>query len=164
MAIAMCYNTTERRLELDIEVAVTVCYNTTERRLELGIEHGYNNMAIAMCYNTTERRLELDIEDGCDLNYRIEEARAEANELVPPPPESKQHIDRVVRAIAEGQCAPLLELDQLVRARRAGRAFYHWQEAPITFPPTFKFTENGVYSTKKCPSWTDRVLWRGPAE
>ena len=42
-----------------------------------------------------------------------------------------------------------------------------FQEAPLTFLPTYKFDPGtNVYDTsKKCriPAWTDRVLWKIPA-
>jgi len=47
--------------------------------------------------------------------------------------------DRVRAAIASGNCASLLGSDQLLLERAAGKAFVGWIEAPVTFPPTYKY-------------------------
>ncbi|KAF4668392.1 inositol [Perkinsus olseni] len=43
-----------------------------------------------------------------------------------------------------------------------------WKEAPILFPPTYKFDMGtNVYDTsdkQRIPSWTDRILWRSDAD
>ncbi|CAI5983657.1 unnamed protein product [Closterium sp. NIES-64] len=56
----------------------------------------------------------------------------------------------------------LLEYDELQREIREGRGFYKFQEAPITFAPTFKVIRNevGKYNAKRLPAWCDRILWR----
>ncbi|CAI5531594.1 unnamed protein product [Closterium sp. Naga37s-1] len=56
----------------------------------------------------------------------------------------------------------LLEYDELQREIRESRGFYKFQEAPITFAPTFKVIRNevGKYNSKRLPAWCDRVLWR----
>eukprot|EP00741_Cyanophora_paradoxa_P000469 tig00000405_g457.t1 len=72
----------------------------------------------------------------------------------------------VARQALAGDIGPLLEADQLSQARASGAAFQHFKEAPILFPPTFKYepgTNNFCPESKKrTPSWTDRVLFLGP--
>ncbi|KAK4705358.1 hypothetical protein P7C70_g847, partial [Phenoliferia sp. Uapishka_3] len=57
----------------------------------------------------------------------------------------------------------LLRFDQLKISQQHALAWTDFEEAPITFPPTFKFdpgTETYDTSEKqRTPSWTDRVLW-----
>ena len=80
-----------------------------------------------------------------DLNYRVELERA-----------------KVLDLIAKGDYQALLRCDQLNRAKRENPEFAVFAEAPITFPPTYKFDENSdVYDTsskQRIPSYTDRVL------
>lgn len=83
-----------------------------------------------------------------DLNYRINMSSTED-----------------VRQMAmQRQLAPLLEHDQLTRARRVGAAFEGYEEAPIHFPPTYKYdVGTDVYDTSeklRAPAWTDRVLFK----
>ncbi|CAH1421690.1 unnamed protein product [Lactuca virosa] len=65
---------------------------------------------------------------------------------------------------------PLLEKDQLIIEREAGRVFNGWNEGKISFAPTYKYSENSdsyagetVKSKKnrRTPAWCDRILWRG---
>ena len=83
-----------------------------------------------------------------DLNYRVEHPNEE-----------------VRRAIGRGEWQPLLRYDQLKIAQGSGAAFPDFVEAPIRFPPTYKY-DVGTLSTydtsekARTPSWTDRVLWR----
>ncbi|OBT51516.1 hypothetical protein VE04_07706 [Pseudogymnoascus sp. 24MN13] len=64
----------------------------------------------------------------------------------------------------------LFKHDQLTRERLAGRTFHGLSEAPITFPPTYKFDEGPyltadedtkawAWASHRWPSWTDRVLF-----
>ena len=71
--------------------------------------------------------------------------------------------------IAAGEWRSLLPADQLMISQRSGAAFGNFQEAPITFQPTYKYDAGtSVYDTSekaRVPSWTDRVLYRpAPAE
>lgn len=53
-------------------------------------------------------------------------------------------------------------VDELVDAMGSSKAFWGFQEAEITFKPTYKFhTGTSKYNTKRIPSWCDRVLYRG---
>lgn len=86
-----------------------------------------------------------------DLNYRID----------------TMPRDTVISHVRKGDLAKLLGRDQLLVTRRK----FPWhkmralQEAPIGFPPTYKYdvgTDNYDSSDKKrVPAWCDRVLYRG---
>ncbi|KAI8833275.1 SacI homology domain-containing protein [Chytriomyces cf. hyalinus JEL632] len=83
-----------------------------------------------------------------DFNYRVNLHNSEARSI----------IDR-------GHFLELVIHDQLRICKDRGEVFDHFTEAPIHFPPTYKY-DNGtsVYDTSekaRCPSWTDRVLYRG---
>jgi len=59
----------------------------------------------------------------------------------------------------------LLQNDQLRARIRSKSIFVDFEEAPITFPPTYKFDlGTNIYDTSekmRVPSWTDRILFRG---
>jgi len=82
-----------------------------------------------------------------DLNYRLQ----------PPNP-----IDRaalVAQLSSPSGLQALLAHDQLQNEKGLSRTLYHLHEAPITFKPTYKFSSPTEYSTRRTPSWCDRVLW-----
>jgi len=60
----------------------------------------------------------------------------------------------------------LIKFDQLIKEKEAGRIFQGFQEGVLKFPPTYKFIpgtdEYDQRPEKKlrCPSWTDRILYR----
>jgi len=66
--------------------------------------------------------------------------------------------------LAHNDMDHLLARDQLNVQRAAGDCFSDFEEAPITFPPTFKYdvgTNNFDTSAKqRIPAWCDRVLWQ----
>lgn len=84
-----------------------------------------------------------------DLNYRIDSSLS--TEAV----------------FAEVDNLPLLrDKDQLNIERARGAVFNEFSEAPLTFPPTYKF-EPGTfkYDTRaekklRAPAWCDRILWK----
>ncbi|WFD20468.1 phosphoinositide 5-phosphatase [Malassezia caprae] len=83
-----------------------------------------------------------------DLNYRLEHpSNEEVRELC-----------------AAQQYAALAQEDQLTLERRAGTVFRGYDEAPLTFPPTYKYdVGTDLYDTSdkmRPPAWTDRVLFR----
>ena len=86
-----------------------------------------------------------------DLNYRID----------------TMPRDTVVSAVKSNNLAKLLERDQLLLSRKRNPAFRlrAFNEAPITFAPTYKYdvgTDNYDSSEKKrSPAWCDRLLYRG---
>ncbi|KAL0245945.1 hypothetical protein GEMRC1_007161 [Eukaryota sp. GEM-RC1] len=87
-----------------------------------------------------------------DLNYRINLDRPTAVEL------SERAFNGDMNAIKE-----LLLKDQLLDQREALSAFVGFNEAKITFAPTYRMNRNGPgYSTEKnrVPAYTDRILWK----
>ncbi|XP_040381241.1 type I inositol polyphosphate 5-phosphatase 5-like isoform X2 [Oryza brachyantha] len=88
-----------------------------------------------------------------DLNYRIALSYDETRTL-----------------LEENDWDALLEKDQLMIEREAGRVFRGWKEGKICFAPTYKYTHNSdayagetAKSKKKrrTPAWCDRILWQG---
>ncbi|KNE62423.1 hypothetical protein AMAG_07643 [Allomyces macrogynus ATCC 38327] len=84
-----------------------------------------------------------------DLNYRLEST-----------------YNDVLANIKASRVPHLLQRDQLGHSIRTGRAFAGFQEAPITFHPTYKFDPGtNRYDTsekQRTPAWCDRILWRHP--
>ncbi|KAL3476448.1 Endonuclease/exonuclease/phosphatase [Aspergillus californicus] len=86
-----------------------------------------------------------------DLNYRIDSIPRNV----------------IIEAVRSNNLPKLLERDQLLASRRKNPGFRlrAFQEAPITFAPTYKYdvgTDNYDSSDKKrSPAWCDRVLYRG---
>ncbi|KAI8608948.1 Endonuclease/exonuclease/phosphatase [Chytriomyces sp. MP71] len=83
-----------------------------------------------------------------DFNYRVAIPNDEARSI-----------------IDQGRYPELLAYDQLKYWQDRGSVFDHFTEGPIHFPPTYKY-DNGtnIYDSSekaRCPSWTDRVLYRG---
>jgi hypothetical protein len=80
-----------------------------------------------------------------DLNYRLDLT-----------------YERALELIQAGELSALLEHDQLGKARLTNREVADLEEAPIGFPPTYKYdtgTDNYDTSPKqRTPSYTDRVL------
>ncbi|XP_062227560.1 type I inositol polyphosphate 5-phosphatase 10-like [Phragmites australis] len=88
-----------------------------------------------------------------DLNYRMSLSYDETRTL-----------------LEENDWDALLEKDQLIIEKEAGRVFRGWKEGKICFAPTYKYTHNSdayagetVKSKKKrrTPAWCDRILWHG---
>ncbi|KAI9655664.1 MAG: inositol polyphosphate 5-phosphatase [Alyxoria varia] len=73
--------------------------------------------------------------------------------------------EKVKSLIAGGEIDQLYDNDQLNLQMLHGRAFPHYSEARILFPPTYKFdvgTDDYDTSEKgRIPAWCDRVLWKG---
>lgn len=80
-----------------------------------------------------------------DLNYRIELPH-----------------DKVMGLIKDSNIKELLKYDQLNKAKKENKQFNKYDEAEITFNPTYKFDENSDnYDSSKLqriPSYTDRIL------
>ena len=73
--------------------------------------------------------------------------------------------DALVRSkIQQQDYTTLLEMDQLKEQIARGLAFEGFQEAPIKFPPTYKYEINTANycspEKQRTPSWCDRILWR----
>uniref|UniRef100_A0A0D3GED6 Inositol polyphosphate-related phosphatase domain-containing protein n=1 Tax=Oryza barthii TaxID=65489 RepID=A0A0D3GED6_9ORYZ len=88
-----------------------------------------------------------------DLNYRMSLSYDETRTL-----------------LEDNDWDALLEKDQLLIEREAGRVFRGWNEGKICFAPTYKYTHNSdayagetAKSKKKrrTPAWCDRILWQG---
>jgi endonuclease/exonuclease/phosphatase family metal-dependent hydrolase len=83
-----------------------------------------------------------------DFNYRIGLSNERARQL-----------------LKDGDMETLYLNDQLNIQMTHGQVFRFYSEAPITFPPTYKFdngTDNYDTSEKsRVPAWTDRVLRKG---
>ncbi|KAK4688995.1 hypothetical protein P7C73_g1114, partial [Tremellales sp. Uapishka_1] len=90
---------------------------------------------------------ELVILNG-DLNYRIDQRR-----------------ENVIASINAGDLNYLLEHDQLRKEMKGNHAFRlrSFEEAPITFAPTYKYTPNSTeYDSsekRRIPAWCDRILF-----
>ncbi|PWY92207.1 inositol polyphosphate phosphatase [Aspergillus heteromorphus CBS 117.55] len=86
-----------------------------------------------------------------DLNYRIDS--------IP------RHV--IIDDIRSNNLTKLLERDQLLASRRKNPGFRlrSFNEAPITFAPTYKYDvgtdEYDSSDKKRAPAWCDRVLYRG---
>ena len=79
-----------------------------------------------------------------DLNYRIEMEGAEAEPLV----QQKNWLE-------------LLNQDQLLTEMRESGLLHGFKEAPITFPPTYRYktgTNDYMRDRGRAPSYTDRIL------
>lgn len=106
-----------------------------------------------------------------DLNYRTSHTS--------PTPEDFKHFPRRTEHFAE-----FFKRDQLTRERIAGNTLHGLTEAPIDFPPTYKYLEDILslledaeaggssgdrrqkshediydWSPNRWPSWCDRILW-----
>ena len=86
-----------------------------------------------------------------DLNYRID----------------TMGRDAVIKAVKANHFSRLLERDQLLVSRRRNPGFRlrAFNEAPITFAPTYKYdVGSDRYDTSekhRSPAWCDRLLYRG---
>ena len=71
-------------------------------------------------------------------------------------------------AIERKSWAQLLERDQLIREKCENRVFSGWNEAPITFAPTYKYDfGTDIYDSSekaRIPAYCDRVLWQREGE
>ncbi len=104
-----------------------------------------------------------------DLNYRTSTTKPSPNAYLTWPQPTKD-------TTAPEHYSQLLPSDQLSRERKAGRTLHGLQEAPIDFPPTYKYSDEArsLASTKdygdnepdtwlwakhRVPSWCDRILY-----
>ncbi|KAJ3499259.1 hypothetical protein NLG97_g468 [Lecanicillium saksenae] len=99
---------------------------------------------------------------GGDLNYRI-------STTSPPPGAAFPSLD----ADSDNFYPRFFELDQLTREKAAGRTLHGMTEAPVHFPPTYKYDvleisgkdEDAMapvpwkFAPHRYPSWTDRILY-----
>jgi hypothetical protein len=84
---------------------------------------------------------------GGDFNYRINGTREAIDSLL----EHSLH-------------SVLIENDQLKIEMKRNAVFSNFNEGPLHFKPTYKYDPGtDIYDTskkKRCPSWTDRILWK----
>ncbi|KAI6160543.1 hypothetical protein EDD17DRAFT_1733001 [Pisolithus thermaeus] len=84
-----------------------------------------------------------------DMNYRIDQRR-----------------DAVIHTIQSGELESLFTHDQLLKEMKHNRGFRlrAFQEAPLTFAPTYKYDrrsdEFDTSEKRRTPAWCDRILWR----
>ena len=99
-----------------------------------------------------------------DLNYRVSEVGPTAADV--------KHFPRPTNDMNDPQhFSHLLVRDQLKQQLRAGKTLHNLTEAPITFPPTYKYlhdpsgalqddnSEEWKWAIHRWPSWCDRILY-----
>lgn len=98
-----------------------------------------------------------------DLNARVNASREKVDELV----DASQWTDGNEQLRGLDQLLPLLNASPGSASIRSDSAVGLWplfSEAPIFFPPTYKFDkQSDQYDSSKkqrVPSWTDRILWK----
>ncbi|XP_041076387.1 phosphatidylinositol 3,4,5-trisphosphate 5-phosphatase 2B-like [Polyodon spathula] len=93
-----------------------------------------------------------------DLNYRLE-----------------LDVEEILRHVTKREFEELMCADQLTRERDKRKAFLHFNEEEIAFPPTYRYERGSrdcylwqKYKTTgvriNVPSWCDRVLWKSYPE
>lgn len=100
-----------------------------------------------------------------DLNYRTSSTKPSENAYLTWPQPTKN-------TSAPEHYSHLLFSDQLTSERLAGRTLHGLNEAPIDFPPTYKYSEKARstasdsnaseywdWSKHRYPSWCDRILY-----
>ncbi|KAF9924648.1 Synaptojanin-2 [Linnemannia zychae] len=114
-----------------------------------------------------------------DLNYRLDLAQSDGTLSSYKTKKNKQKSQstedllsgstmpnltakEIVYAIKSGQLRQLYSHDQLSAQRKTLNVFKGFHEAPLAFPPTYKYQMGSVTDydiSKRVPAWTDRVLW-----
>lgn len=96
-----------------------------------------------------------------DLNFRTTKSlkkgtpNAALNDLV------ELHDQSASSTLGEEIEALVLKHDELTHAKNNGEVFTGFDEACITFRPTYKFHPNtAIYNSKRCPLWCDRVFFQ----
>ncbi|GAA5856870.1 hypothetical protein JCM5353_007305, partial [Sporobolomyces roseus] len=99
-----------------------------------------------------------------DLNYRI--SLTSPKRLAPHV--LSHHIQTICSPLSDSSSlssslSTLLPHDQLRQQTSLSKTLHHLEEAPITFPPTYKFKPGtrDTYKTftKRIPGWCDRILY-----
>ena len=82
-----------------------------------------------------------------DFNYRVKASRRMTETL-----------------LRSGMREELLNNDELCEQMRLGRVFQGFVEAPVSFPPTYKYDVGSddfdTSEKQRTPSWTDRIVWK----
>ncbi|KAF8971023.1 hypothetical protein BGZ46_010347 [Entomortierella lignicola] len=109
-----------------------------------------------------------------DLNYRLDLSQCDGSLTSNKKKKSKHSEDmlsnstmpdltasEIVHAIKQGRLRQLYSHDQLSAQRKTMNVFRGFHEAPLAFPPTYKFRmgSNEYDISKRVPAWTDRILW-----
>ncbi|KAF9942788.1 hypothetical protein BGZ67_010420 [Mortierella alpina] len=105
-------------------------------------------------------RLDLAQSDG-SLSKKKKKAKLSSEDLLSQTTMPDLTAGEIVHAIETGQLRPLYSHDQLSAQRKTLNVFRGFHEAPLAFPPTYKFRmgSNQYDIAKRVPAWTDRVLW-----
>ncbi|XP_075973430.1 inositol-3-phosphate synthase isoform X2 [Anticarsia gemmatalis] len=92
-----------------------------------------------------------------DLNFRLGEPRAAV----------LRWIEQTEFPLPHHLPHGLLHADQLTAVLEDGAAFRDFREAPITFPPTYKYDPGSqqfdTSSKQRAPAYTDRILYKARA-
>ncbi|MGH0187299.1 UNVERIFIED_CONTAM: hypothetical protein FKN15_024586 [Acipenser sinensis] len=119
-----------------------------------------------------------------DLNYRLDldvEVRPCLSVCPDPAPHSSNSemlcrpLQEILRHVTKREFEELMCADQLTRERDKRKAFLHFNEEEIAFPPTYRYERGSrdcylwqKYKTTgvriNVPSWCDRVLWKSYPE
>ncbi|KAK3815497.1 MAG: Endonuclease/exonuclease/phosphatase, partial [Benniella sp.] len=85
-----------------------------------------------------------------DLNYRLDLSQSDGSLSKKKSKKKSKHSEDL-----------LSHHDQLSAQRKTMNVFRGFHEAPLAFPPTFKFRmgTDQYNISKRVPAWTDRVLW-----
>ncbi|KAF9358846.1 hypothetical protein BGX26_000772 [Mortierella sp. AD094] len=109
-----------------------------------------------------------------DLNYRLDLSQSDGSVASNKKKKSKHTEDmlsqstmpdltagEIVHSIKQGHLRQLYSHDQLSAQRKTMNVFRGFHEAPLAFPPTYKFRmgSNEYNISKRVPAWTDRILW-----
>jgi hypothetical protein len=108
-----------------------------------------------------------------DLNYRTSD--------IPPSKESHEAYPKIILSDSfSNHLNQLLKKDQLTREKDANRTLHGFEELPIQFPPTYKYTlqkkknstsqkgstpeaeDTWTWAKHRYPSWCDRILFLPP--
>ncbi|KAF7171520.1 hypothetical protein CNMCM6106_005882 [Aspergillus hiratsukae] len=96
-----------------------------------------------------------------DLNYRT-------SNTLPQPADFARFPALDADASSPLHYSRLLRDDQLTREREKARCFHGLSEAPISFPPTYKYKlgardpRQWKFVRERWPSWCDRILYSSP--
>jgi hypothetical protein len=100
-----------------------------------------------------------------DLNYRTSSLKPSPTDYLDSFPQPHHDED------SPQHHSNLFEYDQLTQEREAGRTCHGMIEAPVTFPPTYKYTSDEPFlvpdqdisqwnwARHRWPSWCDRILY-----
>jgi len=101
-----------------------------------------------------------------DLNYRCDWRQEKDAQETPKRGLFGAYLKKIDESKKSESYKELLDKDQLINVLKTQEkdqpAFFGFQEAPITFQPTFKVLRNRQfqYDEKRTPAWCDRILWR----